>query len=134
MGHRVHRICLGVLGWQCDRIFRLAIPMSALEDELWFQLRAAGLDKRCVRQWKWAVPERRFVADFGFPNHALAVEVEGGLYMKRSEHNSVRGITRDIEKANLAVKRGIRQLRFTDKMIRSGEALRLIEYVLMLPV
>ena len=100
--------------------------VSALEEELALHLRAAGLYAGCEREWRWC-PGRRFRADFGFPAQRMMVEVEGGLFMMRGGHNSHSGITRDIEKGNLAAELGITLLRFTREMIQSGEAIRVIE-------
>lgn len=61
--------------------------------------------------------KRRYRFDFAFPEHKVAVEIEGGIYMRRGGHSTGGGITRDIEKGNLAVSEGWRVLRFTGPML-----------------
>ena len=105
--------------------------VSALEEALWLHLRATGLSAACTRNDShWAKERgRKLEFDFYWQTQRLAVEVEGGLFMKRGGHNSLSGITRDIEKGNLAAELGITLLRFTREMIQSGEAIRTIDRV-----
>jgi very-short-patch-repair endonuclease len=60
-------------------------------------------------------PGRKFRADFAYPEKKILIEVEGGLFMRRGGHNSISGISRDIEKYNLAVTLGWRVLRYTSE-------------------
>jgi len=46
--------------------------------------------------------KRRFRYDFVWVEEKVTVEVQGGLYQKKSGHNTGNGITRDIDKVNLA--------------------------------
>lgn len=62
-------------------------------------------------------PTRRWKFDFAFPEHRVAVEMEGGIYSKKGGHSSVTGIKRDIEKYTAAAVLGWRVLRYhTDDM------------------
>ena len=99
--------------------------MSDLEEVFSFQLRAVGLEG-FVREYA-AIPGRRFRFDFAFtePHHRLLVEVQGGIWQK-SGHTSGRGVTRDMEKLNLAQLAGWRVMQFSRGMIESGEALEMI--------
>ena len=111
---------------------------SEAEEQLAFQIRAAKLPEP-VRQWRFA-PPRRFRADFGWPFgdynpnkplRAVAVEVEGGVWMRgKSGHSSGTGILQDMAKANEYALRGIRCLRVTPEHVKSGQALALIERLL----
>ncbi len=101
--------------------------MSDIEENLDFQLRAVGLNPK--RQYKFH-PERRYKVDFAFPEHRLIVEVNGGVWMPKSGHNSGVGITRDYQKSNVAQLMGYTYLQFTRKDIEDGTALATIEEVI----
>jgi len=102
------------------------VAVSALEDMLALQLRACGLQFR--REYRFH-PRRRWRFDFAWPERLVAVEVQGGIWVK-SGHTTGTGIRRDIEKHNAAVMMGWRVLYATRDMIESGEALRVIADVL----
>jgi len=53
---------------------------------------------------------RKWRFDFAWPEHKIALEVEGGIFT-RGAHGSITGITRDIEKYNAAACLGWRVLR-----------------------
>lgn len=101
--------------------------MSELEDLLEFQLNAACLPAP-LRERCFAVG-RRFRADFMWPDQALIVEVDGGTWIG-GRHQTGAGYTRDCVKLNLATLAHWRVLRFTGDMVRSGEALKMIEQAL----
>lgn len=98
--------------------------MSDLEDNLANQIKWIGL-KEPEREYKFA-PGRKYRCDFAWPDKRLLVEVEGGIYTKQA-HGSITGILRDVQKYNLAAELGYKVLRVTPDMIKSGEALNLIE-------
>ena len=102
--------------------------MSAdAEDVLAFQIKAAGLPEP-VRQYLYA-PPRRFRADFAWllpPPMSTLVEVQGGVF-SRQAHGSITGVLKDIERLNAAMLAGWRLFRVTPQMVKSGEALQLIE-------
>ena len=102
--------------------------MSAIEDEFEFQLGVAGLPE-AVREYAFA-PKRRYRADFAFPAHMLLVEIEGAIYTG-GRHVRGAGYESDLEKYNLAQELGYIVLRFSPGMVRSGEALAMVERVLM---
>lgn len=104
---------------------------SELEGLLYMQITAAGLHHGCRPQFQFAAPERLYRSDFAWPEQRVLVEVEGAIWAGgKSGHNSGTGITRDCEKANLATLRGWRTLRFVEKHIKSGEAVRVIREAL----
>jgi very-short-patch-repair endonuclease len=79
--------------------------------------------------------KRRFRFDFAWPKLKLAVEVEGGIWIKGlsgrgGAHSLPSNIIRDMEKNNLAVKQGWRVFRFTPDQIQSGDAFKFIEDLL----
>ena len=51
------------------------------------------------------------------------VELQGGIWMKKSGHNTGVGITRDCRKLARTTLAGWRQFSFTTNMVESGEAL-----------
>lgn len=56
--------------------------------------------------------ERQFRIDYAIPEFMIAIEQEGGIWMKgNSGHSSGTGIARDMEKNNLLVEKGWRLIR-----------------------
>ena len=56
--------------------------------------------------------ERLFRIDYAIPEYKIAIEQEGGIWMKgNSGHSSGTGIARDMEKNNLLVEKGWRLIR-----------------------
>lgn len=102
--------------------------MSAIEDEMLYQIKVAGLPAP-VREYRFdAVKKYRF--DFAYLDRMLAVEVEGGTWVPNTGHTSGVGYRENVRKYNLAVMQGWRILRFTSDMVTSGEALKTIEAVI----
>jgi very-short-patch-repair endonuclease len=79
------------------------------------------------------IPGRKFAFDFAWPEHRLAVEVQGGIWLRKGAHTSGQGVTRDCEKAALALLEGFRTLAVTGEQVRSGDALRWIERLIGRP-
>lgn len=105
--------------------------MSALEDELAFQLDTAGI--KYEREVK-ALDGRRYRWDFGifvtdksfqYDYVRFLVEVQGGTWT-RSGHTTHDGLHRDYEKHNLATSAGYRLLYFDADMVHDGTALETI--------
>ena len=101
--------------------------ISDLERALAFQIRAKGLPKPLTEFQ--AIPGRKYRFDAAWVPQRLLVEVQGGIW-KPGGHSTGKGITRDIEKANLAVLAGWRVLHVTREHIESGQALKWIEEAL----
>jgi hypothetical protein len=93
------------------------------------QLRMAGLPDP-VEEYRFA-PPRRWRFDLAWPDPAikLAVEIEGGVWTG-GRHTRPSGYLKDIEKYNQAAIMGWRLVRITPAMVKSGEALALIERAL----
>lgn len=66
-------------------------------------------------------PVRRWRFDFAYPQHLLAIEVEGGVWMG-GRHTRGRGFELDAEKYNSATIMGWKVLRFTTNMVTDGRA------------
>lgn len=58
-------------------------------------------------------PDRNFRFDWCIPALRIAVEYEGGIFDPNGDHRSVKGISRDVTKYNLAAIDGWKVLRFT---------------------
>jgi very-short-patch-repair endonuclease len=72
-------------------------------------------------------PKRKWRFDFYFPEHKLAVEVEGGT---NGRHQRIGGFIGDAHKYNAAAIMGILVLRYTTAMVMSGEAIAdVLEYL-----
>lgn len=81
------------------------------------------------REYKFH-PDRRFRFDFAWPDYKTALEVEGGVWMKRGRHTTGSGFTSDAVKYNLAAIDGWLVLRVTGQMVKNGEAIGFLERAL----
>lgn len=67
-------------------------------------------------------PPRRWRFDFSYPDRLIAMEIEGGSWIK-GRHNYGEGFENDMRKYNTAEALGWTVLRFTPHMVTSGEAI-----------
>lgn len=104
-----------------------AAKRSALEDRLAQQIHAHGLPTP-DREYAFH-PSRRWRFDFAWPQHMVAVEVEGGIWT-RGRHTRGAGFEADAEKTNAATALGWRVYRYTPTHIRSGCAVNEIRVAL----
>ena len=104
---------------QAKRLAAL-LKRTALEDRLAVQIAARGLPLP-VRQLRFH-PTRKWLFDFAWPQRKLAVEVDGGEWV-RGNHWRPEGVARDREKAVAADRLGWTVLHFTGSAVRSGAAL-----------
>jgi hypothetical protein len=74
-------------------------------------------------------PTRRWRLDWAWPDRKLALEVEGGVFI-RGRHSRGAGMVKDMEKYNALAAMGWLLLRVTPKQMRNGEALSLAERTL----
>jgi len=104
-----------------DEVTRLAAKAkrTALEDRLLGQLLAHGVPKP-EREYRFE-PARRWRFDFAWPDQLVAVEVDGGEWV-RGHHWRPEGVAADREKTLAADRLGWTVLHFTGTAIRSGEA------------
>jgi very-short-patch-repair endonuclease len=94
---------------------------TELEATLELYLRANDIPAP-EREYKFH-PKRKWRFDMCWPAAKLAVEVQGGIHMKRGGHNTAAGITRDCEKGNEAQLLGWRLLHVTSDHIYNGTAI-----------
>ncbi|MDM8174792.1 hypothetical protein QT327_10555 [Olivibacter sp. 47] len=71
--------------------------------------------------------ERQYRIDYAIPTHKIAIEVDGGIWMKgNSGHSSGTGIKRDMEKGNLLQSMGWRLIRVQPNELLTDSTLKLI--------
>lgn len=96
---------------------------SEAEATLYLQLRTTTLPLP-ERQVAFAKAIRRkWLFDFAWPDIKLAVEVQGGIWMRRGAHNTGTAITRDCEKGNEAILLGWTVLHVTTDQVDNLQAL-----------
>lgn len=74
-------------------------------------------------------PGRKWRLDFAWPDSRVACEIQGGTW-RGGRHTRGAGFEGDCEKFNSATEQGWKVYKFTSKMVRSGEAARIMERVL----
>jgi len=75
--------------------------------------------------------DRQFRIDYAIPEFKIAIEQEGGIFMKgNSGHSSGTGIARDMEKNNLLVSKGWRLIRRQPNEMLTVETLCTIKSLL----
>lgn len=89
--------------------------------------RAAGLPEP-VPELRFA-PPRRWRFDWAWPDHGLALEVQGGLFVN-GRHSRGASLLREHEKLNAAAAKGYRVLFVTPQQIASGAAIPIVEQAL----
>jgi very-short-patch-repair endonuclease len=94
---------------------------TPVENKMAEQLREAGL--LGYRRNARFIEGRRFEADFYWPSRKIALEVDGGVWMRSSGHTSGAGYSRDRERDILALLNGILTVRYTSEQVRSGIAI-----------
>lgn len=83
-----------------------------------------------VQQFKFC-PDRKFSADFAWPERKILVELEGGIWRRGGgAHSHPANIIRDIEKQTLAAYHGYRVFRFWENDIKSWSAANMMKEVL----
>lgn len=74
-------------------------------------------------------PVRRWRIDWAWPEHLVALEVEGGIFT-RGRHSRGAGMLKDMEKYNELAARGWRLVRTTPDGLCSPETLRVLTLAL----
>jgi very-short-patch-repair endonuclease len=93
---------------------------SKLEDWLFEEFASNGLPIP-QRQYQFH-PTRKWRLDFAWPERKLAIEVEGGIYMRGGgRHNRGAAMEQDFEKHNTAQLMGWRVFRFGPKACRRSK-------------
>lgn len=108
---------------------------STLEETLAWQIRVCGLPDP-KRQYRFG--DRKWAIDFAWPDHKLAVELEGGIFRSLGRkanprggwHQSIQRYLSDMEKHNALNIAGWTLLRYAADRVENGDALMEIESVL----
>lgn len=87
---------------------------------------ATGIRKRLK---KYGLKDWRF--DFVWRAHRVAVEINGGNYVQ-GRHSNATALTDEYRKINKAQQLGYKVLLFDGGMVKSGEALRQVKFMLRL--
>lgn len=66
-------------------------------------------------------PQRKFKWDFVVGK--LAIEIQGGIWMKKGAHNTGKAITRDCDKSRCAIMNGYIPCYFTSQEVLDGTAI-----------
>lgn len=102
-------------------------PRLNLEEIFIVQMRAIRLPP-AQREYKFH-PKRRWKFDFAFPHAMVAVEIEGGTYV-RGRHVRPEGFRNDAIKYSEAAILGWKVIRGDSQMVRNGALLSLVERAL----
>lgn len=81
------------------------------------------LSERCIAFTEQAKldPQRRFKWDFIVGK--LAIEIQGGIWMKKGAHTTGTAITRDCDKSRSAIMNGYIPCYFTSQQVLDGTAI-----------
>jgi len=90
--------------------------------------KAQGLPEP-VPEWKFH-PHRNWRFDWAIPCRKVALEIEGGVFMKEGGHRGMSRFLRDMEKYNEAALLGWVVIRVTTDQVKSGEVFALIRRAL----
>jgi very-short-patch-repair endonuclease len=69
------------------------------------------------------IEDRKYRVDFYLRDWDIALEVEGGTSFGKSRHSRGAGFENDARKYNALALAGVKVLRFSTKMVESGEAI-----------
>lgn len=76
--------------------------------------------------------ERQFRIDYAIPQYKIAIEQEGGIFMKgNSGHSSGTGIARDMEKNNLLVSKGWKLIRRQPSEMLTIETVDILKSIIL---
>ena len=79
------------------------------------------------------IENRKFRADYAWPEYKILLEVEGGIWKKGGgAHSRPSNIMRDIEKYNLATLNGWRVYRTTPQKLTSAETIQAIKNLIII--
>lgn len=76
-------------------------------------------------------PDRRWRFDMAFPEHKIAIEIEGGTWVS-GRHSRGTGMEKDMEKYAVATSRGWSIMRFSTSMLVNNDYLALLFDLLVL--
>ena len=83
------------------------------------------LGVRCVKEYRFH-PVRKWRFDYAIPEHLVALEVEGGVWIG-GRHTSPKGFLGDMEKYNTATTMGWKVLRTTPDDLCTNKTLEMLK-------
>lgn len=86
-----------------------------------------------VPEHKFALPARRWRLDWAWPDHRLALEIEGGVWTN-GRHTRGSGFLRDMDKYNSLAVHGWRLLRCTPSGLYDGVTIGMIKKCLSMDI
>lgn len=95
-----------------------------LQQKIFFRLLSEKGIERPYSEYKFH-PDRKWRFDYCFPNQKLAIEIEGGVWIK-GRHTRGSGFVKDMEKYNNAAVLGYRLLRFQPNDLTKKETINTI--------
>ena len=97
---------------------------NAVAKDLFCRLVESDFGCECVREYRFH-PTRRWRFDYAIPEHRIAVEVEGGVFIG-GRHTRPTGFLGDVEKYNTATLYGWRLFRVTPSRLVSASTMQLL--------
>jgi len=92
--------------------------MKGYNERLLHEILNEAWPKQWVSEFN-GIPGRKFRFDCANPSQKIAIEIDGGIWMgKGGGHTSGYGMTKDMEKLNLAVLEGWKVLRYSPQTLR----------------
>lgn len=101
--------------------------MSELQQELLEMMLEEGLPL-AEMEYRFA-PPRLWKFDLAYPDRKLAIEIEGGTWV-RGRHITPSGYARDCEKYSIAALLGWTVVRVTSDMVHNKKAIKLVQIAL----
>lgn len=107
-----------------EELFALHLRCKSIEHvrEFRFGRESVGNPKKNIRETLKANGLKDWRFDFAILREKIAIEIEGGIFIN-GRHNRAVPFREDCIKYNAATVRGWAVLRFTDREVKSGEAL-----------
>jgi very-short-patch-repair endonuclease len=99
-------------------------PSTYIPDILWLNL----VGEIPTREFRFH-DKRRWRIDYAFVNYRIAVEIQGGIWMKKGGHTTGKGYRRDTEKLNALTLAGWRVLWYPPEAIDFKQIKELIEKI-----
>ena len=103
--------------------------MTQLEQDMAFQMRAYKISDLFEREYRFH-PTRKWRLDFAYVEKKIGIELQGGIFGRKSGHNTGVGIRNGMGKLNEAQRLGWRVFYFYVDDVKSGKAINFIIEIL----
>ena len=98
------------------------LPKALSVGECTFALHCKAHNLPPEREYKFC-PGRQWAFDFAWPEHKIAVEIEGGTRFGKSRHSRGEGFEGDCRKYNMATRLGWKVYRYSTAMVTAATAI-----------